>query len=138
MQTDVSVKNPTRSAVLTSRPISTRLMSDLHACGVGDSCTPAMLLDERLPVRSARSPAGTYGASQRLHFLDVHVRVEGEMGQLVGRVADAQTGIAPVIRQTDLMQPASVDGERSDAVGHEHAGLDRRASGDDRRPATVL
>src|SRR5256714_1692752 len=97
MQTEVSVKKPTRAfasapyvssaliraasclphlrRLLTRR--AARLRERLHAQAVDE-------LDER---RAARAAAGADVAGEGLHLLDVHVRVEDDRREVVGRVA---------------------------------------------------
>ena len=61
------------------------------------------------------------------------------MREVVRRVAADQAALPPVVRQTDLVDgAAALHRQRPDALGDQHACLDRGTGGVDRRPAAVL
>src|SRR4051812_16941681 len=88
MQMLVSVKKPIRVAVMPSQ-LPPRL--------VGDAGAPAVVLDQGAASGSARAPAGTHVAREGLHLLDVNVRIERQVRELVGRVAGGAAVRAPVV-----------------------------------------
>ena len=70
--------------------------------------------DEVQQRRPARPSARPDVAGGHLRLLDVHVRVEGDPEQVVGRVA-ADHGVAadpPVVRQPDLVHRPAADLQR--------------------------
>src|SRR5512133_1091709 len=93
---------------------------------------------ELAQLRPARTAARTDVAGARLDLLDVDVRVERQMEEVVRAVARRDAAAAPVIRQSDLVHATTLNLDRSHAIGDHHACLDGRACGDDRRPAAVL
>src|SRR3954447_18723738 len=97
----------------------------------------AALADEPRQLRAARPAAGEDVAGERLHLLDVNVRVEDDRREIVGRASGRETAGSPVVRQADLVDPLAVEVQRPDAVGDEDARLDRRAGGDDGGPAPI-
>src|ERR1041385_7348032 len=84
-------------------------------------------LDELPQLRAARPPAGPDVAARSLDLLDVHVRVEGDREEVVRRGSRREPASAPVVGNAPLVQPPPLDDERLEALGHEHARLDRRA-----------
>src|SRR5207253_1094639 len=123
MQIVVSVKKPCRGFGSAYVAWPSALTVGLHE------------LRQRRPARTSPRPDV---ARRRLHLLDVDVRVEDDRVDVVRRVALRQAAVAPVVRQPDLVDLASLHLERRDALGHHDAGLDRSARGDDRRPTAVL
>src|SRR5438128_12021716 len=106
MQTEVSVKKPTRGfrsspyVVLTARPLS-------------------QIGDELRQPRAAWTAAGPDVARERLDLLDVHVRVERHVGEVVCRAARRQPALAPVVAQPDLVDLAAPAAQRAHPVGAE-------------------
>src|SRR5215212_149975 len=118
MQIEVSVKKPIRS--FASSPYVSG-----QAAGVPVDCASSLMLsssrlrapaaaparavraladasdevEQRLPPRS---PAGLDPHRERLHLLDVDVRVERDRRQVVRAAAGRQAARAPVVRQADL------------------------------------
>src|SRR4051794_5575810 len=125
MQTLVSVKKPIRVAVTPSQ-LPSRL--------VGDAGAPAVVLDEPVPVGAVRTPAGADVAREGLDLLDVDVRVERQVRQLVGRIAGGAAVRAPVVGKADLVDATAPHAQARQPVGDEDARLDRVAGGHDRRP----
>src|SRR5215472_4379699 len=119
MQTDVSVKKPIRggwswcpATAAGSSPLvwssGYRLTSHLGTCLAGDP-GPVLVLPDQFSQRGpARPPSRADVTGQRLHLLDVHVRVQGQVSELVGRVAGGVTVRAPVVGEPDLVQLAAL------------------------------
>src|ERR1700736_4392574 len=113
MQTDVSVKNPIRagcsaypasaagsrgragSASSASRCDHGVLISQLRPGVGGDPGAFLVFTDKITQGRPTRPPPGANIAGQRLDLLDVHVRVERHVGQLVVRVPGGVAVRAP-------------------------------------------
>src|SRR4051794_37623046 len=136
MQTEVSVKKPTRS--LASSPY---VSGQAAGVPVGSARLAIGLLphplDELRQLLPARAPAGLDPDRERLHLLDVHVRVERDRGEVVRGAARRQAARAPVVGQADLVGLLTLYLDRRDPVGHEHARLARPAAAVDRRPPPV-
>src|ERR1700730_1353524 len=119
MQIEVSVKNPIRGgwstypaaaagsrparAVSPVRPAVSAVISRLRPRLFGDA-GPLLVVADQLAQRGPPGPAPWSDvAGERLDFLDVHVRVQGQVGQLVRRVAGRQAVRSPVPGQPDLV-----------------------------------
>src|SRR5579875_3243630 len=115
MQTDVSVKNPIRGGAprwpllaagapsSSSRPRMSTATAHLPT-SVPVYAGPAdVLVHQGGPVGAPRPAAGTDVAGERLHLLDVHVRVERQRGQLVRRVPSRVAVGPPVVGESDLV-----------------------------------
>src|SRR6478672_5432659 len=92
MHTEVSVKKPIRGGWSTwpARAAGSMVNSHLRAGVVGNACPPRVLVHQP-PQRGPARPASRADiAGQRLHLLDVHVRVESQVGQVVRGVAGGQ------------------------------------------------
>src|SRR2546421_1758298 len=94
--------------------------------------------DQFEQLRAARPSTGPYVAGRRLDLLDVHVRVEGDRGEVVARIAGRQPSRAPVVRHPDLVQSAPLHHDRRHALRNHDTRLDRRARSDHGRPRAVL
>src|SRR5918912_46541 len=111
---------------------------------LGSSCScsslraGAVLVDEPHQALAAWPAPGPDVAGRRLVLTNVHVGIEHERGQVVGRITGHDALRAPVIRQTNLVDLPPLDLKRHYAVGDQHARLDSRALSDDRRPSAVL
>src|SRR5919206_2194988 len=111
---------------------------------LGSSCScsslraGAVLVDEPHQALAAWPAPGPDVARCRLVLANVHVGVEHERGQVVGRITGHDALRAPVIRQTNLVDLPALDLKRHYAVGDQHARLDSRPLVNDRRPAAVL
>src|SRR5207253_1870180 len=102
-------------------------------------CLLAQLGHEPRQLGAAWAPAGTDPARERLHLLDMDVRVERHGRESGRRVARDGAAAAPVVGRADLVhRPAVFHPQRPGAIGDEAARLDGRARGVDRRPAAVL
>src|SRR4051794_693726 len=97
----------------------------------------AALADEPGQLRAARPAAGEDVAGERLHLLDVNVRVEDDRREVVGGASGRETTGPPVVGQSDLVNALAVEVQGPDAVGDQDSRLDRRAGGDDGGPAAV-
>src|SRR4029079_19719496 len=106
MHTDVSVKNPTRADPDSS--VTSRVRSGLCV----DARPSLILLDERCSLLAARTAAGSDVACECLHLLDVDVRIQGEVGELGGRIAGHASRVSPVVRKSDLIHDSAVDLQR--------------------------
>src|SRR6202012_1003798 len=82
--------------------------------------------------------AGPDVDGQRLDLLDVNVRIETQVHQVVGAVAGGGPVAAPVVGQPDLVQRPALDGQRAHPPGDHDPGLDGAAGRDDRGPAHVV
>src|SRR5262249_23584712 len=82
MQTEVSVKKTIRGGCPTCPPWAPgpAALPPPRAGAVGDARPPHVRPDEFPPGRPARAAAGTDVAGHRLDLLDVHVRVQGQVG----------------------------------------------------------
>src|ERR1700735_3985868 len=135
MQIEVSVKKPIRGGCSSHparsagsappvRPgLSVTLISHLRPGLVGDTGPLYIRLHQVPQGRAARPAAGLNVAGQHLGLLDVHVRVEGEVHQLVGPVTGGDAVAAPVVRQPDLVQGAALDGQLGHPPGDHDPGL---------------
>src|ERR1039457_2792934 len=154
MQTDVSVKNPIRGGWLVcpacpagSKPgppgsgwpsAGCALISYLCPGLAGDPGPLLILAHQLQQSRSAWPPARPDITGQCLDLLDMHVRVQGQVGKLVRGVPGGEAVRPPVIRQPDLVQPPALGFQWLDPGGDHDPGLYSAARGDDRRPAHVL
>src|SRR3982750_4933389 len=91
MQTLVSVKKPIRSAM---------------SVAFLDAGTAPVRGEVGQHGRARRAAPGAHVAGTDLALLDEHVRVERDTEEVVGRVAGHQAGIAPVVREPDLVDDA--------------------------------
>src|SRR5436309_8555832 len=98
----------------------------------------AVGLDELEAVRSAWAAARPDVARRDLVLADVHVVVEREREQLVGRVTLDDADAAPVIRRADDVHGAALDDQWLDPRRDQNTRLDRGARGHYRRPASML
>ena len=94
--------------------------------------------DEVEQRRAPRPPAGRMSQVAALYSWMWTFGSSDEREQVVGGVAASRGPAAPVVGQADLVHRAAVDAQRGHPVGDQHARLDRRARGDDRRPAAVV
>ena len=116
------------SSCLSSRGLRPRLRGFL-----------AQVVDELCERLAARPAAGPDAACRRLHLLDVHVRVERHVHEVVRAVAARQEPLAPVVRQARpgaSVLPCTVSGGIRFVTSTRR--LDRGARRVDRRPAAVL
>src|SRR4051794_36894704 len=126
MQTDVSVKKPTRgggsvypASVAGSigpyrllRPIGLVLGGQDRCVLLRCDARPvAVTLHVRQQVRAGGSTPGPDVAGADLALLDQHVRVQSDADQVVRRVAGDQALAAEVVRQPDLVQGATLDAQ---------------------------
>src|SRR5688572_17384150 len=94
---------------------------------IGSAITP--------PLRSLRL---LHVADEGLALVDGHVGIAHERGELVARVARAESLVAPVPRQADLVDDLSVDAQRPQPARHERLGADGGARTADLHPVDVL
>src|ERR1017187_8419685 len=73
------------------------LISDLRPGVVGDSGPHGVGVHQFPERRAPRAAAGLDVAGQRLDLLDVHVRVQGEVSQVVRGITGADAVGSPVI-----------------------------------------
>jgi hypothetical protein len=112
-------------------------------CVVGGDRGPRAGLvvgDEAEQLLAPRPAARVDVAGSGLGLLDLHVGVEGNAEQVVGRVAgyDGLVSRAPVVRQPDLVHLAAGDNQRGHPVGDQYPRLDCRTGRDDGGPAVGL
>src|ERR1700730_485618 len=112
-------------------------MSGLRSGVVGDPGPLDVLPDQGPQGRPARPASGTDVAGQRLDLLNVDVRVEDQVSEVVGGIPDAEPGGSPVVRQADLVHPAALPFDGPDPAGDQAARLDRGTGRDDGGPARV-
>src|SRR5438067_3755083 len=84
-----------------------------------------------------RAPAGLDVAGERLRFLDVHVGIADERGEVVGRVALDEAYETPVIGKADLVHHLAAHAQYRHPAGHHDARLDLAARRGDGRPSAV-
>src|SRR5579862_2192669 len=85
MQIEVSVKKPIRGGCsgYPARAAGSTLISHLRPGVAGDARPPVIVPDQLAQRGSARAAAGPDVTSERLDLLDVHVRVQGQVSQVV-------------------------------------------------------
>src|ERR1035438_9272443 len=114
MQTDVSVKNPIRGGWLVCpacpagskpgpagsgrRSAGSALISYLGSSFAGDPGPLLILAHQLQQGRSTWPPARADVNGQRLDLLNVHVRVQGQVGQLVRGVPGGVAVRSPVVQ----------------------------------------
>src|SRR5258708_6453597 len=133
------------SSCTTTVPNSVRISAPVGQTSRQAACVQCLHTSDDISHRSPPSapplsapPAGPDVAGERLGLLNVSVRIEADLDQIVDRVAGAVAGPPPVIGEPDLVQSPALDGQRAQPLGHQDAGLDHIAGGDDHRPAEVL
>jgi hypothetical protein len=85
-----------------------------------------VVLDQVNQPRPPGPPAPSDVAGGGLALLDVHVGIEGQLDQIVGRVAGHQALAAPMVGKADLMGDATLDAQGRHPVGDQDAGFDGR------------
>ena len=85
-----------------------------------------------------RGASGADPADKDFSLVHGDVRVSDQRGQVVGETADSFPGVAPLERDTDLMDRLAVYLHRLDAFCHQSAGFDLAARRCGDHPAAVL
>src|SRR5919199_2984240 len=113
MQTDVSVKKPTRGLTCSPYVVCPSPTADCALLLAGGD--PRVRRDELRQRAAPRAAAGEDVARRRLDLLDVDVRVERDREEVVRRVAGREALAAPVVGQPDLVHLAALHGQRAQA-----------------------